>query len=123
MINWKAVVTGLILALMLSLVFGIIAGAWGITLGFFMAAIYVGYSAGGDYINGAIHSGIMAVIYSIIYSTLLLILGSAGDASNLGPVDLIILVLISTLIKGVIGGNIGIYIKGSNPKEEEESTA
>lgn len=119
MVNWKTVVTGLILALILSLVFGILGGSWGTTLGFFLAAIYTGYSAGGDYTNGAIHAGIMSIIYSIIYSGLLLIIGTTGDTTNLNPISLIILVFISTIIKGAIGGNIGVFIKCSNPKEDK----
>ncbi len=121
MVNWKAVVTGLILALILSVIFGIVGGSWGTTLGFFLAAIYVGYSAGGDYTNGAIHGGVMSIIYGIIYWGLLLISGTSGYAANLDPISLLILVFISTIIKGAIGGIIGIFIKGSNPKNDKST--
>ena len=119
MVNWKSVIIGLILALILSVVLEIIGGSWGTTIGFFLAAVYVGYSAGGDYQNGAIHGGIMAVIYSIIYGALILILGTAGDTPKIDPLSTIILLFISAIIKGAIGGNIGVFIKGSNPKKDK----
>ncbi len=54
-IDWKTVIIGLVLAIVLGLILGTILGEWGGTIGYLLATIYVGYTVGGDYMNGAIH--------------------------------------------------------------------
>ena len=99
----------------------------GTIIGYFIATIYVGYTVGGEYRNGADHGAIVGVITGIIAAILLLI--------QINPIQLeaiiggtLILFALSTSfaiilngIIGAIGGIIGAFIKGS--RSSKESTA
>ena len=50
-IKWKPVLIGLVIAIILGLLLGILA-SWGDILGYLIATIYVGYSVDGNYMNG-----------------------------------------------------------------------
>jgi len=115
-VKWTPVIIGLLLAIILGLLFGMFI-SWGDILGYLIATIFVGYSVGGDYKNGAIHGALVGVDAAIIVLILSLLGLGALLASNviITGLEAIIIVIILALIIGgifgVIGGIIGVLIK------------
>ena len=124
-INWKILIIGLILAIILSkiigftgLILGSTAGIWwnfiGQVIGYILATIYVGYTVGGDYINGGIYGAFICVIGGIIGGILSIIIYSAVFGAfevTIGSVIGLIPDAILYGIVGSIGGIIGTIIK------------
>lgn len=113
MIDWKTVLIGSILAIILTFILSIIP--FGGTFGYLAAAIYVGYTVGGEYMNGGKHGAIVGFITGIIMVTIILIIPRMnnigvllGDYLNL---FLFTLTIVFFGIIGAIGGFIGIFIK------------
>ncbi len=114
MINWKVIVIGVILAIILSIFFGAGGGIIGF-LGMLIAGIAVGYMVDVNMKNGAIHGAITGVITGIILTVVTIILslvisGSMGAALGLSAIaELIVSIIIFTIL-GAIGGVIGAII-------------
>lgn len=106
-INWKTVIIGLIITIILSAIIpkgGIFA--------LILATIYVGYAIGGNYRNGAINGAIVGVILSIIAGILTdYISGILFEGFSFIIVFLFVIGAITYGIIGAIGGIIGIFIK------------
>jgi hypothetical protein len=121
MINWKIVVSGFILSIVLALLFEIIAGTIGSYFGVILAGVIVGYMVNDNIRNGAIHGAIMGVIGGIILGILVIILvlsigGTLELLIALGGLIEIILTIIIWGVLGAIGGVIGSWIILSRKK-------
>jgi hypothetical protein len=66
-IEWKKVITGVILAFILLLVFAFatVNPSFGF-FGFAIAIMYVGYVVGGDLKNGAVHGALTGMVFIIM---------------------------------------------------------
>ncbi len=105
------IIIGLVIAIILGLVLGNLI-SWGDILGYLIATIYVGYSVGGDYTNGAIHGvlvGTVAAVSVIVISLLFLGVLIVGFEA---VIIVLIIALIIGAIFGVLGGIIGVLVKG-----------
>jgi hypothetical protein len=129
MINWRAVITGFILAFVLGLGFGIFAGSLGSSLGIVIAGIVVGYTVNRDLMNGLIHGALIGVIGGIILAIAVIIAalaagGGLGAAIAVGGIITIIASVILWGFLGAIGGGIGAEItknRRKQPQTVEES--
>ncbi len=54
-VKWTPVIVGLVIAIILGIILELFIGSWGGLIAYLIATIYVGYTVGGDYMNGAIH--------------------------------------------------------------------
>ncbi len=90
-----------------------VAGDLGGLIAFLLATIYIGYTVGGDYINGAVHGGLICAIITLILGILTVI--SIGD---LVVVNMLVIWVITNFIIGAIGGIIGSLIKRSRSSKE-----
>lgn len=119
-LKWKSIICGILLAFLLSILFSL-AGHDIYLIGFLMATIYVGYTVGGNYKNGAIHGIVVGVIVAVILNIISMILmlhlleygvAKFGVITALSP--LIKSFLTTLAIAGIIGmagGLIGNFIK------------
>lgn len=53
-VKWTPVIIGLVIAIILGLIIEMVLPGWSI-IAYLIATIYVGYTVGGGYSNGAIH--------------------------------------------------------------------
>lgn len=117
-IKWINVLIGVIIALILVIIFSNLIGQFGAFTGLILASIYVGYTVGGNYTNGAVNSAAVGVLSEIIVITLLVTVFGDIPARF---VDILTFFIMGALINGIIGafgGIIGIFIKGSIPSKE-----
>lgn len=122
MINWRTVLIGIILAVILDFIFALV----GFTafIGDAVVGIYVGYVVSGGYRNGANHGAIVGAIAGTIFTIINLIQADpvylqaliGGEIGIFGFV--ILLSIIFDGICGAIGGVIGASIKGSSSSKE-----
>lgn len=114
MISWKAIVTGFILAMVLSLFFGAAGGGIGFYLSMLIAGIAVGYTVNVNLKNGATHGAITGLITGLIIMVLSILTALSVGAGQmlLGLVILVQLILsiIIWILLGAIGGIIGTII-------------
>ncbi len=118
------IITGIILAIILAVLFKMIAGSWGEYAGVFLATIYVGFSVSGNYTNGTVHGALVGIIGAAIagilsivgFKALLMIIESAAG------LDVIIILIVVWAIVGAIGGTIGVIIKESGTSKEKPVT-
>lgn len=114
MINWKVIIIGFIIAIILTLFIGAGLGTIGFYLGMFIAGIAVGYMADVTIKNGATHGAITGVITGIVLTILSIIMalayGSGGMLLGLSAIAELILTIIIWTILGAIGGAIGHVI-------------
>ncbi|MGZ7119727.1 MAG: DUF5518 domain-containing protein, partial [Methanobacterium sp.] len=121
-----ASVVAIVLGNILS-VSGIHLHAYGLII-LLIASIYVGYSVGGDYINGAAHGALFGIVSAAITGLAILILGifigipmfgieSIPFGIFMGIFAFVFESIIGFFI-GVIGGVMGALIKGSRAKKE-----
>ena len=125
MFNWKIVITGSILAVVLYwifiLIFETILGTnvrirWDI-IAFLLATIYVGYAVGEYYaIIGAIYGTIVGVIAGIL---VFIILGAIHGFFVFSVITSIMFAIIYGII-GAIGGIIGGFITNWKSSKEEK---
>ena len=112
MFNWKAVITGFIVTLILLPLLNDIAPIIG--------GIIVGYMVGGNYRNGIINSGFSVGLSALVYA-IYIVLSDPGSliakgtsihvAPELAIILTIILAIFGGLVLGLIGGIIGVTIK------------
>jgi Family of unknown function (DUF5518) len=102
-----------------------VVGSWVEILGGLIATIYVGYTVGGNYKNGAIHGARVGIILSII--SIIFFIGMVGlifivgSGANMGAeyairlisenILLMIIQIFGTIIIIAIGGVLGVFIK------------
>ena len=117
------IITGIILAIILAILFKLVAGSWGEYAGLLLATIYVGFSVSGNYANGTIHGAlvgttgaIIAGIFSIMGFKALL-----GIVEAAASMDIIILIVVWAIV-GAIGGTIGVIIKELGVSKEKPVT-
>jgi len=127
-INWKVVIAGFILAIILSAIIGMISWIFriGILLpsntGYFLAAVIVGYVIGENYMDGAVHGALIVVfgfiiglIIGIFFLPLLLMAPGIFTLQNIiNTLTLISIPLMISILIGGIGGAIGVYLKKPN---------
>ena len=121
MVNWRTVVIGLVLEVILSEFLGVIGisigavfGLNGVTIGqiigYLLATIYVGYSINGNYMNGAIYGAIIGFIGGLVS---IIIVGAMYGTFVVTAGSIMALVLQSILygIIGAVGGIIGFIVR------------
>lgn len=114
MVNWKAVIIGLIIAVVLGLILHtfFIAG-WGGLIAFVIAGLYVGYASSGGFKSATINGAVAGIIIGIISAILATFFGlSAGlFVAGTGILRFIAVIIIVTIVFAICGG-IGAAIKG-----------
>ena len=131
MINWRTLGIGLILAVILSELLGILGlsisaaaglnwGTIGQIIGYLLATIYVGYSISGNYINGAIYGTIIGFIGGIVS---IIIAGTIFGTFEVNSASIMVLVLEAVLygIVGAVGGILGFIISVYFSTKEEHA--
>lgn len=122
MIEWKTVLIGSVLAIILNFVLSFVP--FGGLAGYLVAIIYVGYTVGGGYQNGAKHGAIVGVIEGIVAVIEIGFFARGNQIAIFGSgnFDIFIFVLLTAImlfgIMGVIGGIVGAFIKGSRSPRE-----
>lgn len=116
MIDWKTVLLGSILAIILTVILSIIP--FGGIIGYLAVTIYVGYTVGGEYANGAKHGAIVSLITGI-FMIMIISIGSPGAILE-SYLNLFSLILVIGLfcITGTLGGYIGAIIKRLKSSKE-----
>ena len=115
-IKWKPVGIGLIIAIVIGTVVGILT-SWGDLLGYLIGSVVAAYLVGGNYKNGVIHG----VIVGFVSAAVVLVLGLLGLsvmyttnlflAGWIALTSILILAIVIGGITGTLGGIIGILIK------------
>ncbi len=112
MFNWKAIIIGFIVTLILLPFLNVIAPLIG--------GIIAGYMVGEKYKNGIYNGGISASIASLLYALVMFARLSGSDIAKAASMHIsvgifsilsIILAIIGGLLLGLIGGIIGVAIK------------
>ena len=110
MINQKSIILGFLVAVVLYFAVGFILPAYSVLIAVLLAALFTGYIATRDYMEGAIHGslvGIFTAVFLIIF-----ILVRSGEAEKIAGLLIILAVLyigMSVLI-GALGGFLGALI-------------
>ena len=119
MINHIEIIFGSILALIASVILGLLLGSIGSYLGFFVVSILIGYSNGEDIFNGALYGIFICLIAGLIF-TISMILMLNFTSVTLGASMLefglsgIVIGLIIDAIIGAVGGALGVSIRYRN---------
>ncbi len=124
MINWKTIIIGSVLVVILNVALSMIAGSLGSLIAYLLAAMYIGYTVGGDYKNIAVHGGLICAILAIILGVFTIITSGVLAEENIDILVVVVTLLIWAIfngIIGVIGSIIGSLIKGS--RSSKGSTA
>jgi Family of unknown function (DUF5518) len=119
---------GVIIGILLLFILPNMMGSMFITGSMFaiiLATIYVGYTVGENWRNGAFNGAIVGIILAIIY-----FIGAyyfSGTLTGFSPSILVLtllFIIITFGIFGVVGGSVGIFIKGkiTSTKSTDEST-
>ena len=109
MINWKAVITGFIVAIVLALIFKQIIGGFGSYIGVIIAGVIVGRMVNVNRVNGAIHGGLIGVIGGILEIIILWIVGGWPYLTGTFAI-LVTATIIADIFLGAIGGAIGSVV-------------
>ncbi|WP_414469149.1 DUF5518 domain-containing protein [Methanobacterium sp. ACI-7] len=123
MINWKTILIGSGLALILGFTLSLFLPL-GNLIGYFTAALYVGYTVGGENRNGAIHGAIVGFIAGIIaIITNLIQLSSIQLEAFIGGelVLFVLILLIGIIFAGIIGafgGFLGAFKRSRSSNED-----
>lgn len=103
-VNWRNVIFGSAIGLILLLIFPTIAGSM---IAIFLATIYVGFAVRGNYKNGAFNGAIVGILVAIIQG----LIYYSNNSLDLGTLAIILLAMAITYgIIGIVGGIIGIRI-------------
>lgn len=115
-IKWKPVTIGLVTAVVIGVVLGILT-SWGDLMGYLIGSAVVAYLVGGNYKNGAVHGIIVGFLGVAVVLVVGLMGMSVANATNLfldvgiALATVMIITIIIGAITGAIGGIIGILIK------------
>jgi len=110
MFNWKAIIIGIILSLLLGIGLRFIIPSLSGIISIIIACAVVGYMAKGHVMNGAIHGGAVGAIEGII-TIILVLYFSGGLAGNNNVMMILLIALIGDISLGIIGGTIGNILK------------
>ncbi|MDP1553713.1 MAG: DUF5518 domain-containing protein [Methanobacteriaceae archaeon] len=110
MFNWKAIIIGIVLTLLLGIGLRFIIPSLSGIISIIIACAVVGYMAKGHVMNGAIHGGAVGAIEGII-TIILVLYFSGGLAGNNNVMMILLLALIGDISLGIIGGTIGNILK------------
>lgn len=116
MINWKAIIIGFFVSIVLGTLLGFIIPLIGGILSTLLAGIIVGYISNGSLSNGAINGAVMGFLSRIIESIIILYIGWAFIDTlgyiivSIGVLFILFLALFHIII-AAIGGAIGSAIK------------
>jgi hypothetical protein len=113
-INWKAILIGLAILLILEIIRFSVFGAFGGIIEYLLATTVVGYMVGGDYRNGAVHGLLVGIIFALISGIVLMaLIGGLTEEIMVIIISTAVFRAISFSIIGLIGGIIGVFIKKS----------
>lgn len=110
MFNWKAIIIGIVLTLLLGIGLRFIIPSLSGIISIIIACAVVGYMAKGHVMNGAIHGGAVGAIEGII-TIILVLYFSGGLAGNNNVMMILLIALIGDISLGIIGGTIGNILK------------
>jgi hypothetical protein len=110
MFNWKAIIIGIVLSLILGIGLRFIIPSLSGIISIIIACAVVGYMAKGHIMNGAIHGGAVGAIEGII-TIILVLYFSGGLTGNNNVIMILLIALIGDISLGIIGGTIGNIIK------------
>lgn len=110
MFNWKAIIIGIVLSLLLGIGLRFIIPSLSGIISIIIACAVVGYMAKGHVMNGAIHGGAVGAIEGII-TIILVLYFSGGLAGNNNVMMILLIALIGDISLGIIGGTIGNILK------------
>lgn len=110
MFNWKAIIIGIVLSLLLGIGLRYIIPSLSGIISIIIACAVVGYMAKGHVMNGAIHGGAVGAIEGII-TIILVLYFSGGLAGNNNVMMILLIALIGDISLGIIGGTIGNILK------------
>lgn len=110
MFNWKAIIIGILLSLLLGIGLRFIIPSLSGIISIIIACAVVGYMAKGHVMNGAIHGGAVGAIEGII-TIILVLYFSGGLAGNNNVMMILLIALIGDISLGIIGGTIGNILK------------
>lgn len=110
MFNWKAIIIGIVLSLLLGIGLRYIIPSLSGIISIIIACAVVGYMAKGHVMNGAIHGGAVGAIEGII-TIILVLYFSGGLAGNNNVMMILLIALVGDISLGIIGGTIGNILK------------
>lgn len=110
MFNWKAIIIGIVLSLLLGIGLRFIIPSLSGIISIIIACAVVGYMAKGHVMNGAIHGGAVGAIEGII-TIILVLYFSGGLAGNNNVMMILLIALIGDISLGIIGGTLGNILK------------
>lgn len=110
MFNWKAIIIGIVLSLLLGIGLRFIIPSLSGIISIIIACAVVGYMAKGHVMNGAIHGGAVGAIEGII-TIILVLYFSGGLAGNNNVMMILLIALVGDISLGIIGGTIGNILK------------
>ena len=110
MFNWKAIIIGILLSLLLGIGLRYIIPSLSGIISIIIACAVVGYMAKGHVMNGAIHGGAVGAIEGII-TIILVLYFSGGLAGNNNVMMILLIALVGDISLGIIGGTIGNILK------------
>jgi len=117
MINWKAVLTGLIITIIIALILNPFIGEFGSYTGIVIAGMIVGYRVKRNTANGIIHGALIGVTGGIAAVIILIVVGGVFIVK----VEIYGL-LIKTgfdIVLGAVGGAAGTIFAGKNKVKSE----
>lgn len=124
--NWKAIIFGFIIAVVLALALGTFYGSLGSTIGVFIACVIAGYMVNRDLWISVKHGALIGLIGGVILIMLVIIAalsvgGSLRAFTTLDGIFAIIGSLATWIIIGAVGGGIGSTIREElNQKQTTE---
>jgi len=120
MIEWRPIIIGIIIALILDFLSVITQGL--INPAFLLAGIAVGYMVGGTWKKGVINGAIFGLIGAIIATVIIIILFASQYGSDvLGLLaGTMILYFIVEIVTAIVGGALGFFIVAESEKNPIE---
>lgn len=106
MINWPALMVGLVIVMVLSIVGGIFRW-FSLAFGVLMAGAIVGFMLNGDILNGMIHGILIAITGSLILVLLTILISHVSPKIALYAGVVTVGSILSAITMGIMGGAIG----------------
>ncbi|MBE2899903.1 hypothetical protein DNK57_03590 [Methanothermobacter thermautotrophicus] len=106
--NWKAVVSGIILTVILGPILRLLIPSWMGVLSILLASVGCGYIADKDYLNGAMNGVIMGASIGIL--NILMVYIKTG-IMNVAILSILIYALAGDMSLGFIGGSAGSLLR------------
>lgn len=112
MINWKAILIGFILTIILALFLNPLIGEFGSYISIIIAGIVVGYLVKGSFKIGAIHGALIGVIGGLFALIILFLIG--GFLIVNAEVFNFLIRMVIDIVLGAIGAILGTIFVGRN---------